>query len=585
MAVGWKSLAGIVSAASVVSVGTLYSVLVREPAATTQPAPQTNAAPGNQPATPLASSKPSTPPDGAAPAAPASQATQSVTEKQVAGQPSAPKSDASKSDASKPDSTAQDGSKPATQVNAGKPASDTAATPAGGKAAKNQVVPTFDVARIEPGGDAVIAGRAAPGATVELLRNGNTYARAVADVGGQWAIVPPTLPKGPCELTLRTTSPDGRVAQSEQTVSVRVPEQPGEEVVIVLNTPDQPSKVLTDAAPPGGKPVANSQVAAAPPTEALPSGNGATVANPSEPTPSTPKADAANTPTRANASIRTVEADERGRFFVTGMAEPGASLRIYLNDTLVATVTAAKDGSFGMTIEKGMSPGDYKVRVDDIASGSGQVLTRAEVPFAMAEKTASASTPAVVAAATSPGKSATPGVTAPAAGSTPVATGGVPGSATPQQAQPASVEAPGAATTMGAPVASGADGGATGAVRSAATGVPAQGMTPAPSDQANSALSTATTPAAATQAAPGNQSVQVGDAKPTGATPPPSVAVVPEIRTTTIVQGDNLWRISRKIYGQGIRYTWIYDANTGQIRNPNLIYPGQIFVMPDKKVP
>ena len=79
--------------------------------------------------------------------------------------------------------------------------------------------------------------------------------------------------------------------------------------------------------------------------------------------------------------------------------------------------------------------------------------------------------------------------------------------------------------------------------------------------------------------------MQTSEAKPAQPSPPPSVAVIPEIRTTTIVQGDNLWRISRKVYGQGIRYTWIYDANTDQIRNPNLIYPGQIFVMPDKKTP
>src|SRR5262245_60831499 len=37
--------------------------------------------------------------------------------------------------------------------------------------------PAFDVARIEPSGDAVIAGRAAPGATVELLRNGEPHDR------------------------------------------------------------------------------------------------------------------------------------------------------------------------------------------------------------------------------------------------------------------------------------------------------------------------------------------------------------------------------------------------------------------------
>ncbi len=56
--------------------------------------------------------------------------------------------------------------------------------------------------------------------------------------------------------------------------------------------------------------------------------------------------------------------------------------------------------------------------------------------------------------------------------------------------------------------------------------------------------------------------------------------VVPSIDTRAIVRGDNLWRISRETYGAGQRYTVIYGANRDQIRNPNLIYPGQIFVLP-----
>ena len=65
-------------------------------------------------------------------------------------------------------------------------------------------VPTFDVARIEPTGEAVIAGRAAPGATVELLRDGEVHDRAVADKSGQFVIVPPKLPPGTYDLTLRS---------------------------------------------------------------------------------------------------------------------------------------------------------------------------------------------------------------------------------------------------------------------------------------------------------------------------------------------------------------------------------------------
>jgi nucleoid-associated protein YgaU len=47
-----------------------------------------------------------------------------------------------------------------------------------------------------------------------------------------------------------------------------------------------------------------------------------------------------------------------------------------------------------------------------------------------------------------------------------------------------------------------------------------------------------------------------------------------------IKRGDNLWRISREMYGHGVRYSTIYQANRDQIRNPNLIYPGQVFVLP-----
>jgi hypothetical protein len=43
---------------------------------------------------------------------------------------------------------------------------------------------------------------------------------------------------------------------------------------------------------------------------------------------------------------------------------------------------------------------------------------------------------------------------------------------------------------------------------------------------------------------------------------------------------ENLWRIARRTYGKGMQYTVIYDANRNQIRDPNLIYPGQIFSIP-----
>jgi len=53
---------------------------------------------------------------------------------------------------------------------------------------------------------------------------------------------------------------------------------------------------------------------------------------------------------------------------------------------------------------------------------------------------------------------------------------------------------------------------------------------------------------------------------------------------SVVVQpGNSLWRIARRTYGHGMSYTVIYNANKGQIRDPDLIYPGQVFSLPAGK--
>ena len=47
-----------------------------------------------------------------------------------------------------------------------------------------------------------------------------------------------------------------------------------------------------------------------------------------------------------------------------------------------------------------------------------------------------------------------------------------------------------------------------------------------------------------------------------------------------VVRGDSLWNIARARYGTGFRHTLIYGANKDQIRDPDLIYPGQVFNLP-----
>ena len=53
------------------------------------------------------------------------------------------------------------------------------------------------------------------------------------------------------------------------------------------------------------------------------------------------------------------------------------------------------------------------------------------------------------------------------------------------------------------------------------------------------------------------------------------------INVITVQPGNTLWAISRERYGRGILYVQVFDANKDKIRNPDLIYPGQIFDLPD----
>lgn len=103
--------------------------------------------------------------------------------------------------------------------------------------------PRFDVARFDDHGEAgVIAGQAAPGSKVELMRDGQPLDSVVADASGQFVMTPPKLPAGSYELALRAKAPDGTVTQSSRTMPVTVAEAA------------PPPARVTAAAKPGAKP-------------------------------------------------------------------------------------------------------------------------------------------------------------------------------------------------------------------------------------------------------------------------------------------------------------------------------------------
>lgn len=67
----------------------------------------------------------------------------------------------------------------------------------------------------------------------------------------------------------------------------------------------------------------------------------------------------------------------------------------------------------------------------------------------------------------------------------------------------------------------------------------------------------------------------VQETRPADTSPAPSTN-----QTYTVQKGDCLWNIAKKYYGDGSKYTVIYNANKDKIKNPNFIYPGQVLTIP-----
>ena len=91
----------------------------------------------------------------------------------------------------------------------------------------------------------------------------------------------------------------------------------------------------------------------------------------------------------------------------------------------------------------------------------------------------------------------------------------------------------------------------------------------------------ASTPDATETTAQPQQTTQTQETAAAQAPAEPVAEPLPRDGRIVIQPGNNLWRISRVLYGSGSKFTMLYEANKDQIRNPDKIYPGQVFKTPD----
>ena len=220
-------------------------------------------------------------------------------------------------------------------------------------------IPQFDVVRVEPSGEAVLAGRGSPGARVEIIANGEVIAEAEAGPTGEWVVVPDRpFPPGANDITARARLADGPAVDSEEKVAIAVPERPDGGMLIIRNRPNAPSEVLLDTTRP--PPAAEPPLAA----EQMPE-----VA-------------------RLPFAIEAVEAEDRA-VFVAGAGTAGAAVRVYADNSHLGDTVVGETGRWLFQGDNTLPSGDVTIRADMMDQG-GTVVSRAEVPFSRPHRMSSA---------------------------------------------------------------------------------------------------------------------------------------------------------------------------------------------------
>ncbi len=281
---------------------------------------------------------------------------------------------------------------------------------------------------------------------------------------------------------------------------------------------------------------------------------------------------------------------ENDRTFFAGAGPDGGIVRLYVDDSFVADATI-EGGRWLVEAGPVLDAPSQRVRVDLLRPNSAEVIARAEVNFVVDVPSAETSVDVAQAPATQSEPASPPETAAPAAA--------VPAADAPVEPvvvapdQPA-IEADEAAADQEAP--------APGETPEPVIAEP-EPAREAPDEQAASVEQTepitaepVTAPPAAD--APTTAEPQQALAEPVE-TPAETVSDEPAVPTMVAVslgdpdaqrfasgkaiirRGDNLWTIARRVYGEGLKYTTIYQANTGQIRDPDRIYPGQVFDLPE----
>ena len=396
--------------------------------------------------------------------------------------------------------------------------------------------PRFDVVRIEDDGSALIAGQANGRGHVILSVDGVEQAEARADLSGTgqfviFAFIPSTGDQQSLKLHLYAEDGSGPVV-SAQTVFVAPATAaatatdstaaPVQEEVTVSESPDTAAEIET-ASTDVATPEANADKV--PATVILADEDGVRVLQDGAPNAAKPAV-----------TIDTISYSSNGDVRLGGRGQAGNFVRIYLDNQYLATSKIAADGYWALELSD-IEPGIYTLRVDEL-NAAGDVVSRAETPF---KREAAEELAELMAAGTEPDEPSAEGPSESAAEAKVV-----------DAEELASVEPEAADDPQ-----------------------PEQFVT---QEEVNVQAEVAEPNPQGEQSSDGGSLAVEGQPANTA-----SVLRTPskKFRVRTVQPGSTLWAIAKESYGAGIEYFKVFEANKERIRDPDLIYPGQVFEIPD----
>lgn len=421
------------------------------------------------------------------------------------------------------------------------PAADPAPAAAEPASPALPAAPTLDVVRIEQDGSAVIAGKGAPGSTLSLRVDGAEVIAIPADASGNFVGMFSLPPSDAARaLSVVMVLADGTEIPAGATVAIAPTVAP---VIAQAETAEPTDTAAAETAAP--ETATTEAQAAEPPAALMVTDAGAKVL----------QGIGDGTVAAANVTVDAISYTPEGAVVLAGRGTAGAGVRLYLDNAATAEATVAPAGDWSVTLAD-VKPGIYTLRVDQVDAG-GKVTSRFETPFkresleALAAATAPASEPAAAPAAE-------PAATDPAPTEAVATETAAADTAAPEPAATATEAAPAPAPDL---------------ATSAAEPTAAEPTATTEGAVAEPAETDSTEPAAA----PATDVV----AEAPAAEPAPATAAPAPIQIT-VQPGYTLWRIARENLGDGIMYVQVFEANKDQIRDPDLIYPGQIFTIAPK---